>query len=205
METANPVPSMTTKKKSKGRYKLSESEAVLAANAAKRLRAPVIVKGWPGATGDFLRRMNSHKDSPLRGLIDFGNNTQLPIEATAFVRSVLCVLTGLANTAGGDTATVLLPRTDAALKVTGRLAWAEAYAQLVAAVFGMEKNIGRVRAMAMRALAEVAHQKYTEAGRPIFPRTCALLRRINWDTCVPKHTLQYYPMMVEKIERRWRK
>lgn len=152
-----------------------------------------------------MRWANTDKNSALRGLIDFGNNSGLPLDATALMKGILVVMTGLKN-AGGDTATVTLPRTDAALKVVGRRAWAEAYLQLVALVFGAHRETkgGRVRAMPLRALAEVAHQRYTDAGRVCFPKSTELLRRLNWDTCVPKHTAQYYPMMVEKVQRRWR-
>lgn len=182
----------------------AESKLFVVFNSRRKVRPIIIVKGWPGPTGDFLRKLNTSPTSPLVGMIDFGNNSKLPLAANNLVRGILTVTTGMSRNSrgGGDAATVLLPRTDAALKVTGRMAWAEAYVQLVAMVFG--KSDARVRAMPLQALAEVAHQRYKAAGRVTFPASTELLRRMNWDTCVPKHTDQYYPMMVEKIQRRWR-
>ncbi len=179
----------------------AESKLFVIFNSRRKVRPIVIVKGWQGPTGDYLRKLNESKDSPLRGQIDFGNNTKLPIAANCLVRGILVATTGMTGV-GGDAATALLPRTDAALRAHGRMAWAEAYVQLVALVFG--KHSGRVRAMPLRALGDVAYRRYMNAGRVTFPKSTDLLRRVNWDTCVPKHTQQYFPMMVELIERRWR-
>jgi len=54
------------------------------------------------------------------------------------------------------------------------------------------------------ALAYVAHRKYVEAGRTVFPKSCVMLRKINWDTLVPVHKLEFLPVLIREIERRWR-
>ncbi len=192
-----------------------ESNLFVVLNSRRKVQPTVITKGWPGLTGDFIRKLNTDPKSPLWGLIDMGTNHQLPIDAATLVKGILVVTTGLEST-GGDTATVVLPRTDAALKIAGRIAWAEAFAQLVALVFFTPDEKGlvrhhssrtgqRVRTLPLQALAYVAHEKYKDANRPVFPKTCALLRRVNWDTLVPSHARQYMPILIQEIEKRWRK
>ncbi len=181
----------------------AEERLFIVLNSRRKVGAKVILKGWPGPAGQFIRRVNEDDRSPFFGMVDFSTSSHLPLDAMALLRGVLVVMTGLEN-AGGDAATVLLPRTDAALRIPGRQHWAEEFVRLIAAVFNVEKGAGRIRVLPIIALARVAFKKYEEAGRPVFPRTCAGLRRVNWDTIVPTHSNQYLPVLVEVIERRWK-
>jgi hypothetical protein len=181
----------------------AEEKLFIALNSRRKVSPKTIIKGWPGISGKFMRRLNDDQSSPFFGMIDFSQNTALPLDASAVLKGVLVAVTGLERV-GGDMATVILPRTDAALAVTGRAAWAEEFVRLMAAVFNIEKNAGRVRILPILALAQVAHEKYTLAGRPIFPRSCAALRRVNWDTIVPTHAWQYMPVLTNVIKERWK-
>lgn len=180
----------------------AEVNLFIALNSRRRLSSKAVVKGWPGPTGTFLRRINTSDKSPLKGMIDFTNNTKLPLDSITVVKGVLAATTG--TFPQGDTATSLLPRVDSALTAPGRMAWAEAFVQLLAAVFGGKPNQGRVRVLPVIALGRVAFRKYGQAGRPIFPTSCARMRSVNWDTLVPTHARQYLPLIEEKIERLWK-
>jgi hypothetical protein len=180
----------------------SETALFLALNARRKVSARVTIKGWQGPTGDFVRWCNESDQSPIRGLVDFGNNSKLPIDATTLVKGALAVNTGLL--ANGDMGTRVLPRADVALAVTGARAWAEEYVRLLAAVFDTNTNAGKVRILPALALARVAHRKYSAAGRPVFPKTCSLLRRCNWDTIVPTHASRFLPMLEGEVEKRWK-
>lgn len=182
---------------------VAESRLFVALNSRRKVNTRTIIKGWPGLAGEFLRRMQTSDRSPIKGMIDFGQNSSLPLDAPSVVKGVLVVTTGL-EYPSGDMATRMLPRIDAALKVPGMIAWAEAFVDLIAAVFSMQPNAGRVRVLPVIALAAVAHRKYVEAGRPAFPHSCARLRNTNWDTLVPSHAKQYLPVLEREIERRWK-
>lgn len=179
----------------------SEINLFYALNSRKRLSAHTVIKSWPGPAGDFVRRMADSDRSALRNTIDLTNNSKLPIDATAFVKATLVVLTGIENPSM-DLTLKLLPRLDSALRQPGALVWAEAFAQLVAVVFGDQAG-GRVRVLPMIALSRVAHRKFTAAGRPIFPKSAARLRKVNWNTLVPSHAHQYLGVLEKEIEKRW--
>lgn len=180
----------------------AEEKLFVALNSRHALMPRTVIKGWPGPFGQFIRRMNNDDKSPLKGRIDFGSNSKLPLDAATVLTGVLTVLTG--NLPYGDTITSRLPRADAALKLAGGVAWAEAFVYLVAAVFGMNPGGRRVRILPVLALARVAHRKYVDAGRPVFPKSCARLRATNWDTIVPTHARQYLPLLEQRIEKLWR-
>lgn len=180
----------------------SERKLFMILNSSRRVLPRTLIKGWPGPFGDFIRNLNTSDKSALRGMIDLTNNSKLPFDAATILKAVIVVLTG--TTATGDTATALLPRADTALKMPHARVWAEAFVQLMAAVFATQGNGGRVRVLPVVALAHVAHRKYKEAGRPIFPRTTTRLRNVNWDTAVPTHAQQYQDILEKKIEKLWK-
>jgi hypothetical protein len=180
----------------------SEAKLFMILNSKRKVEPRVVIKGWPGPFGDFIRKMNTSDKSALRGMIDLTHNSKLPLDASTILRSVIAVTTG--TMPSGDITTGLLPRADAALKVPGAHAWAEAFMQLVAVVFAAQRNGGRVRMLPVIALARVAHRKYKAAGRPVFPSSAARLRATNWDTLVPSHAQKYLQLIEEKIERNWK-
>lgn len=182
----------------------AEIRLFIALNSRRKLGARQVVRGWPGPFGDWLRFQNESDKSPLKGMIDFGSHHQRPFDATALLRAVTALLTGI--TATGDTATAALPRVDTAMKLTHAHAWCDAYVQLLASIFG--QNAGkagrRVRQMPMVALALVAHRKFTAAGRPVFPSSTSRLRNVNWDVQTPSNARQYLPLLEKKIEHLWK-
>lgn len=182
----------------------SEIMLFFALNSRYKLTPRNVLRGWPGPTGDLIRRLNTSEKSPLKGMIDLGDNSKLPIDGASLAKAILMVLTGVWPS--GDTATGMLPRTDAALRVPGASVWAEAYVHLLSAVFGPSTGRGgyRVRVLPMMALAEVAHEKYVQAGRPIFPSSTARLRQVNWNTVVPTHALKYLHIIEDRIKKLWR-
>lgn len=182
----------------------AEVRLFYALNSRYSLTTKNVVKGWPGLTGEFIRRMDTSERSPLRGMIDFGGNSKRPVDANALVQALMVLLTG--TSWRGDTMTSMLPRVDTALRLTGAVAWAEAYVQLLAAVFGPrhERTYGKVRILPMLALATVARRKYIEAGRPVFPRSCRYLQKVNWVTAVPSHARKYLPELEHRMERLWK-
>jgi hypothetical protein len=180
----------------------AETNLFYALNTRHRLSARTVAKGWPGISGDLLRKMNTDAASPLLGLIDMQNSTTYPVDATTLIKGFLTLTTGLMP--NGNMMTRVLPRLDTALKVPGMIAWCEQFSQLLAAVFDMRKGVGRVRILPMLALASVAHKKYVAAGRPVFPTTCAYMRRTNWDSIAPSHAQQFLPLLVSAIEKKWR-
>lgn len=180
----------------------AEARLFVALNSRRKLGPRTLVKGWPGVTGDFVRRMNTSEKSPMKGMIDLTHNSKLPLDATTLVKGILALTTGGYKT--GDMATVVLPRTDAALSVPGMTAWAEEFVRLVAGVFGMQPNAGRVRYLPVIALALVAHKKWSAAGRPAFPKSLTRLQKVNWDTIVPTHAQQFLPLLMDKIEAKWK-
>lgn len=182
----------------------AEKRLFIALNSRQGLSPKNIIKSWTGPTGELLHRLNESDKSPLKGLIDFSGNAAKPIDASSLVKAFLILLTGVKH--GGDTATRLLPRTDTALQVAGATAWVEAFVQLVCAVFGPSTGSGgaKVRVLPMVALASVAHEKYCDAGRPIFPRSTSRLRQVNWNNAVPSHATKYQGMLEDRIKRLWR-
>lgn len=182
----------------------SETNLFYALNTQIKISARTIAKGWPGIAGNFLRQLNETPTSPLFGQIDMKNNRNLPLDATNIVRALLAVTAGISPK--GNMLTRVLPRLDETLKVTGMRAWAEAFVQLVAGAFDLEQSAGRarVRLVVMLALANVAHRHYVAAGRPIFPKTCAPFRRMNWRNVAPTNSLIFLPQVEDAIERRWK-
>ena len=180
----------------------AEVNLFLVLNARRKVSAKVMVKGWPGQAGEFIRWAQENDRSPVKGLIDFGTNSKLPLDAPTVIKGVLAATSGLHMS--GDMSVAILPRLDAALKVTGAWAWAEEFLKLMAAVFDMNTGAGRVRVLPVIALGRVAHRKFTEAGRPVFPKTCTYLRRTNWDTIVPTHATRFLPLLEGEVEKRWR-
>lgn len=180
----------------------SETNLFLSLNQRTRVLPRVIARGWPGPAGDFLRWASSSPKSPVNALVDMGSSSHLPLDATTIVKGALAVTTGL--TPNGDMSTRILPRLDVALRQDGMRAWSEDFLKLVAAVFDMNTNAGRVRVLPVIALARVANRRFIEAGRPTFPRSCAMLRRVNWDTIVPTHAARFLGMVETEIERRWK-
>jgi len=180
----------------------AEVNLFVALNSRRKLTPKAVLKGWPGLSGQFIRRIATSEKSPVRGMVDLLNNSKLPLDGPSLLRSVLVVTTG--TKPGGDMVTQTLPRTDAALAVPGMIAWAEAFVELVAAVFGMQAGAGRVRVLPLIALANVAHRKFKAAGRPTFPKSCARLRKLNWDTIAPTHAEQFLPLLEREVERRWK-
>lgn len=180
----------------------AETNLFLTLNARMKVQARVMIKGWPGVTGDLVRRLAVDDKSPVAGLIDLGQRSDLPLDAVTVVKSILTVTTGVIP--NGDMSTRILPRTDVALALPGAIVWAEDFMRLVAAVFDMNKGAGRARVLPVMALARVAHRKYLQAGRPIFPKTTSYLRRVNWDTIVPTHAGRYLPVLEQEIEKRWK-
>lgn len=182
----------------------AEERLFIALNSRRNLNPRVVIRGWPGPFGIFIRRMNTDEKSIVRGLIDLsqGGNSHLPLDPAVVLSGVIIVLTG--TFPSGDTITSRLPRADAALKLAGSVVWAENFIALLAAVFGARPGARRVRLLPVLALAKVAHRKYVEAGRPVFPRSAARLRAINWDNLVPSHARQYLPILEEKMEKLWR-
>lgn len=180
----------------------AEKQLFLVLNARRAVQARVMIKSWPGASGTLMHRLNADAKSPLFNLIDFGGNTNWPLDAPTLIRAFLALTTGMAS--GGNMSTQLLPRLDAELKKTGMIAWCEDFARLIAAVFDMSKGKGRVRILPVTALARVARRKYIEAGRPIFPSSCGALHRANWDSMVPTHAHRYLPVLETEIEKRWK-
>lgn len=181
---------------------VAEVNLFIALNSRRKLGSKAVLKGWPGPAGELVRRLNISDKSPLKGMIDNANNSKLPLDSITIVKGVLAALTGMYPS--GDTATFLLPRVDSALRQTGAAAWADAFAQLVGAVFGGKAGQGRVRVLPVIALGRVAYRKYTAAGRPVFPSSCVRMRAVNWDTLVPTHARQYLPLIEEKIEKLWK-
>lgn len=182
----------------------SEINLFYALNSRVNLSPRNVLRGWPGPMGVLIRDLNTSDQSPLKGMIDLGNNTKLPLDGSVLAKSIFAVLTGCMPS--GDMMTTTMPRADAAMRTPGAHAWAEAYAQLVAAIFGPRGGSGgrRVRALPMLALALVANRKFHEAGRPTFPPSTAKLRAVNWDTAVPSHARQYLPLLQERMEKLWR-
>lgn len=182
----------------------AEEKLFIALNSRRSLTPRTIIRGWPGLFGDFIRRMNSDPKSPVRGMIDLsaGGNSHLPLDAATILNGVIIAVTGFYP--HGDTITSRLPRADAALRLAGGMLWAENFIYLLAAVFGTRQGGRRVRVLPVMALARVANRKYTAAGRPVFPKSCARLHATNWDTIVPSHARQYLPLIEERIEKLWK-
>lgn len=182
----------------------SEEKLFIALNSRRNLSPRTVIRGWPGLFGQFIRRMNDDPKSPVRGMIDLsvGGNSHLPLDAATILSGVIIAVTG--SLPHGDTITSRLPRADAALRLAGGMVWAENFIYLVAAVFGTRAGGRRVRVLPVMALARVAHRKYTEHGRPVFPRSCAKMHATNWDTIVPSHARQYMPLIEERIEKLWK-
>lgn len=180
----------------------AETKLFYALNARTKITARGIIKGWPGLSGELLRKMASDPRSPIFELVDFTNNSHLPLDATTVIKGMLSVTTGIVG--NGDMATRILPRLDAALKVPGNIAWAEEFVRLLAAVFDMNKHAGRVRVLPVIALGRVAYKKYKAAGRPIYPRTTGRLRATNWDTMVPSHAQKYLPILEDEMMKKWK-
>jgi hypothetical protein len=182
----------------------AEEKLFIVLNSRRGLSPRTVIRGWPGLFGTFIRRMNTDEKSPLRGLIDLsvGGNSHMPLDPATLLNGVIIVVTGTMPT--GDTIMSKLPRADAALRLAGGIAWAEAFCALCAVVFGARPGARRARVLPVMALAKVAHRKYMAAGRPVFPRSAARLQAVNWETLVPSHARQYLPLIEDRIERVWR-
>lgn len=182
----------------------AEERLFVALNSRRTLNPRTVIRGWPGLFGQFIRRINEDPKSPVRGLIDLtvGGNSHLPLDAATILNGIIIVTTGVLP--HGDTITGRLPRADAALRLAGGMVWAESYIWLLAAVFGAKPGGRRVRVLPAMALARVAHRKYTDAARPVFPKSAARLRAVNWDTLVPSHARQYMPLIEDRMEKLWK-
>lgn len=178
-----------------------EANLFYALNNRTLLSANSAIKGWQGPSGVLIRTYNEHEDSPLRGLIMFDPNGSLPLTATLMSKAFLTITTGILPV--GNVPQMILPRLDAALATAKAKEWCDAFVKLLSAVFQPARG-KRIRLLPLLALAQVAREKYEAAGRPVFPSSCASLKRTNWDTVVPSHAMKFIPTMRAEVIRRWR-
>lgn len=174
-------------------------------NAQRNIRADFIVHGWPGESGDLMRKLGESPSSPLYGQINFSNNTYRTFGASVLLKTITLTLSGKPGAqAGGGSGDIQnwCGQADELLRRPGSHTKAEAAARLLGEVFGQGKG-SRMLYHVARAFAAVMAHRWRDGVVYPSSRTVASLRRTNWSTVVPSGEAKFIPVVISAVERKW--
>lgn len=171
-------------------------------NAHKRMKADYLVRSWRGEIGDLLRKAEEAQSSPLCGKINLTNNSGRPFSSAALVKAV-GIAAGVNGKHSRET-NQMLGVVDGQLKKPGARVRAEAYLDLIAAVFGGGTAGARVRTHWLTTLAMVAAERWEKDCIQPDKRSLTRLQAFRWATAIPTAEARYIPLMLDLLRKCWK-
>lgn len=175
----------------------AEHAFFIAMNSRRAVSANILVKAWTGPSASMMRKANESFEHPLSERINFTQSSNdARIAASSLVTGMKSVL-GVAS--GGGRVEVSLSRIDLAMSKRLNVARIEHYLRLIGRICPK----GALPALVLRAVGEVARERWEDDTQMPAPKVIERLRNKNWAAEVVL-VEKYMPVLLEAVRKIWK-